>query len=75
MVFIMADYEASGHSGKQYNYQAMLMEDDNLLERIRQAHRTIDVGDIYTIMEAQYNVPALLIPYILHEIKTTIGLI
>lgn len=76
LLFIMSDDESSGHEGKyRYNFQNMIFQDDDLLQRIRDTHRTIDIGDVYTIMEAQYNVPPVLIPYILHECKNTMGLI
>lgn len=74
LLFIMSDDNSSGHTFKNTDFVNNIFQDDDLLQRIRDTHRTIDIGDIYTIMESQYNVPPVLIPYILHEIKNSMGL-
>jgi len=74
MVFEMADHEASGHQGKNYNFQASIFNDDELLKLIREQHGKYDLIEVYDQMILKHNVPVCLLTHILYECKVTMGL-
>ena len=74
MIFFMYDHDASGHdSYEKYDYQNNCFNNAYLYELIKKQHRKIDQSEVYRIMVEQHNVPEVLLPYILHEIKNSMG--
>jgi hypothetical protein len=73
MIFFMADHDASGHNYEKYDYQNNCFNNAYLYDLIKKQHRTADQSEVYEIMCVEHHVPFVLLPYILHEIKNSMG--